>query len=402
MKLKFYLLIPTLIMLTVGHVQAQVTIGSATPPAEFAALQIDGNEQGLRLSRLTTAERNGLNAGSNAAKAKGLVIYNTTTATIEFYDGVNWRSLSKPLEFENGINRNALGNVELGGDLIEATTINQGVNPMNFTTSGGTFSVNTNVFSVNNTNIIANVDNFLVKNSAGTNDVFKITNTAGNNTIDANVSTSGLDVNSGALNIAGTKTTIGGNFVYKDGTQGVGKVLMSDAGGKASWGTLTPSTEYKNFTITMTEGTVTNSGGTTGSVGTSLNTSAFGSITGDVTLTSGKWLVTGMLYTYTREATNSTSVYLIKMRLYDSTNGKSLYTTADLPESKGRIASGPIYSGGAFSAIPMTCFVEVPSGESWNVRVEAMTPRTATYLIRDYGWLNPNRGSEFKAMRVND
>lgn len=382
-------------MLAVGHVRAQVTIGSATPPAEFAALQIDGKEQGLRLSRLTTGERDALNASSNATKAKGLVIYNTDTKTIEFYDGAGWRSLSKPLEFENGINRNASGDVELGGDLTEATTISQGVNPMNFTTSGGTFSVNTNVFSVNNTNVIANVDNFLVKNSTGTSDVFKITNTAGSNTIDANVSTSGLDVNSGALNITGTKTTIGGDFVYKDGTQGVGKVLMSNAGGEASWRKLTPSTEYKNFSISVSEG---DPNGT----GASLNTSTFNAITGNVTLTSGKWLVTGMLYTYTREATNASNVYLIKMRLYDSTNGKSLYTTADLPESKGRIASGPIYTGGAFSAIPMTCFVEVPSGESWNVRIEAMTPRSATYLIRNYSWLNPNRGSEFKAMRVND
>lgn len=381
-------------MLTVGHICAQVTIGSATPPAAFAALQIDGKEQGLRLSRLTTGERDALDAGSNAAKAKGLVVYNTDTKTIEFYDGTGWRSLSKPLEFENGINRNASGNVELGGDLIEGTTISQDVNPMNFTTSGGTFSVNTNVFSVNNTNVIANVDNFLVKNSAGTSDVFKITNTAGSNTIDANVGTSGLDVNNGALNIAGTKTTIGGDFVYRDGTQGVGKVLMSDAAGKASWAALTPSTEYKNFAISVSEGDPNG-------VGTSLNTSTFNAITGSVTLTSGKWLVTGMLYTYTREATNSTSVYLIKMRLYDVTNGKSLYTTADLPESKGRIASGPIYTGGAFSAIPMTCFVEVPAG-GLTVRVDAMTPRSATYLIRNYSWLNPNRGSEFKAMRVND
>lgn len=377
------------------HISAQVTIGSNNPPAGYAALQIDGTKQGLRLSRLTTGERDNLTAsGADLAKAKGLVVYNTTTSTIEFFDGTVWRSLSKPLEFENGINRNASGQVGLGGDLIESTTISQGANLMNFTTGGGTFSVNTNVFSVNNSSVIANVNNLMIKDGTGSNDVFKITKTGTGNTINANVGSSRLDVNSGALNIAGTKTTVGGNFAYKDGTQSAGKVLTSDANGTASWGTISPSTTYKDFTINVTEGSPSGTG-------TDLNTSSFGAITQTLTLEQGKWLITGVLYAYTNRATNASSVYLIKMRLYDTGNATALYTTADLPESKNATGSTNDRNGGSFSAIPITCFVEVLSGTK-TVRIDAVTSRTNTYLIRNYSWLNPGRGSAFKAMRVND
>lgn len=378
-------------MLLFQHTNAQVTIGSNNPPAEFAALQIDGVNQGLRLSRLSTTDRDKLNV-SGVDAARGLVIYNTTNEAIEFYDGSVWRPLAKSLEFENGIHKDVVsGKVLLGGNLTEPTTIIQGTNPMNFTTGTGIFSVNTNVLAINNSTVAADVNNFTVNN--GINDVFKITKTgATTNSIEANVGTAGLDVNSGTLNIAGTKTTVDGTFTYKDGTQGAGKVLMSNANGVASWGTLSPSTTYKTFPISLTEGTQT-------STGTSLSTSSFNAITSTNTLEAGKWIITGMLYTYTNQATNSSSVYLIRMRLYDVTNSKALYVTGDLPESKN---ATPGYTGGSFSAIPMTCFVEVPSGETWTVRIDAYTDRSSTYLIKNYNWLNPGKGSEFKAMRVND
>ena len=47
---------------------AQVTIGSENPPEKYATLQIDGKGKGLRLNRLSTSERNALNAESNADK----------------------------------------------------------------------------------------------------------------------------------------------------------------------------------------------------------------------------------------------------------------------------------------------------------------------------------------------
>ena len=400
MRLKFGLLTLCLIAAATGQITAQVAIGSDKSAEKFAALQIDGVNQGLRLSRLTTAERDNLAVGANV-KAKGLVIYNTTVESIEFYDGTQWRTLADPdFDVLNGIFLAPTGKIELGGDLTETTTIAQGANPMSFTTNGGTFSVNTDVLAVNNSSVAVNASAFTVKNGAS--DAFKITNTGAGNTIAAN---GVLDVNSGALNVTGTTTTVGGTFIYRDGTQGDGKVLTSDAGGIASWQTLTPSTSATNFTLSVAEGTSSSRPANTNYLGTS-----FGAITNAITMGQGKWVVSGMLYTYTyNQNTSGANVPLISMRLFNVTNNAALYVIGNLPELKtaGGTSGTGQWSNGAFSAIPMTCLVEVPVGQTWTVRIDASVSlarsgNNGTYLSRGYGWLNPTFGSSFKATRVNN
>lgn len=400
MRLTFFCLV--IILLSTRNTNAQVTIGSDNAPEEFSALQLDGEKRGLRLSRLTTSDRNALNVAGNSA-AKGLVIYNVDTEKIEFYDGTTWISMGQPHSVSNGLTKNvATGKIELGGDLIEATTIEQEANKMTFTTGTGTLSVNTDVFSATNNTLAANADNFVVND--GTTDVFAISKTATGNTINANIASSSLNVNSGALSVSGSRTTVGESLTYKDtgGTYGVGKVLTSKADGEAYWKTLEPSAIIKDFKISVDQGTAT-ADGSDGTLGTNLSTSA-SPITDVVTLEPGKWIITGMLYTYTRnQATNGTSTNLITMRLFDVTNNKALYFTGELPEAKA--SGGTSYNGGSFSGIPITCYIEVPS--SINVRIDAYTPISNTYLIyctperNGYAWIAPN-GSTFRAIRVND
>jgi hypothetical protein len=66
----------------------QVTIGSNTPPHPSAVLDLQSNQAGFLLPRLTTVERNGI-----ATPSVGLMIYNTTTGCVESYFTTGWKTL---------------------------------------------------------------------------------------------------------------------------------------------------------------------------------------------------------------------------------------------------------------------------------------------------------------------
>jgi hypothetical protein len=64
---------------------SKVSIGTTTPAAS-AKVDIVSTTQGFLPPRMTTAQRDAI-----ASPATGLMIYNTTTAKINFYDGTAWR-----------------------------------------------------------------------------------------------------------------------------------------------------------------------------------------------------------------------------------------------------------------------------------------------------------------------
>lgn len=55
-------------------------------PVSCALLDLSSITKGLVLSRMTTAQRNSI-----VSPVAGLVIYNTTTGTIDYYDGTTWQ-----------------------------------------------------------------------------------------------------------------------------------------------------------------------------------------------------------------------------------------------------------------------------------------------------------------------
>lgn len=78
---------------------AQVVIGSSEEPQKFSILELNGNGQnGLRIPQLTSEERDKLTDSKDFMeeiinKAKGLLIFNTTTHSIQYWNGKLWTEL---------------------------------------------------------------------------------------------------------------------------------------------------------------------------------------------------------------------------------------------------------------------------------------------------------------------
>ena len=99
LKNRLYLLnLLAIVMVFALPVKAQVTIGSQKAPHKFSVLELISNDRGLRLPQLTTEERDNLKLDEltdpdTIQAAKGLVIFNTDTECVEFWNGVGWVSI---------------------------------------------------------------------------------------------------------------------------------------------------------------------------------------------------------------------------------------------------------------------------------------------------------------------
>ncbi|MDL2222935.1 hypothetical protein LJB98_02440 [Bacteroidales bacterium OttesenSCG-928-M11] len=92
------LTILAIVMVWPISMQAQVTIGSLDEPQRFSVLELISNQaQGLRLPQMDTEQRDAM-TGTDEFKAKkttlakGLLIYNTDTECIEYWNGEEWLS----------------------------------------------------------------------------------------------------------------------------------------------------------------------------------------------------------------------------------------------------------------------------------------------------------------------
>jgi len=80
-------------------VNAQVTIGGNHPPSNFSLLDLSETEEGtssraLHLPRLDSDEREALLPSAQTNQlAEGLMIFNTETRCLEFWNGTEWVSL---------------------------------------------------------------------------------------------------------------------------------------------------------------------------------------------------------------------------------------------------------------------------------------------------------------------
>jgi hypothetical protein len=136
-----------MLQIVTNDLNAQITIGAKTAPGESSILQLEKaeSERGFRLPRLTQAQCNTLKTNvTGKTPANGLVIYNTTTNKIQYWDGVSndWIILDyKKLEFvgENGVTAlsSSAGGYQLGGTLKDNTTVTVGANTLNFPTATG-------------------------------------------------------------------------------------------------------------------------------------------------------------------------------------------------------------------------------------------------------------------------
>ena len=108
-------LFPLLILIFITHSSAQnVGINNSAPDAS-AVLDIKSTSKGLLIPRMTTAQRTAI-----ATPAKGLIVFDITTSSFWFHDGMAWEVLSAGsstnywTESSNNIFSNNTGNVGIG------------------------------------------------------------------------------------------------------------------------------------------------------------------------------------------------------------------------------------------------------------------------------------------------
>jgi hypothetical protein len=87
-------------LVTSSNLHAQVTIGDDKTPQPYSVLELVSKYEtspdkygGLRLPQLTTAQREGLTLPPADLLTGGLLIHNTTTKCIEYYNGTTWINL---------------------------------------------------------------------------------------------------------------------------------------------------------------------------------------------------------------------------------------------------------------------------------------------------------------------
>ncbi|RYE21824.1 MAG: T9SS C-terminal target domain-containing protein [Sphingobacteriales bacterium] len=159
MKHIFSLLIFFSFQLFATRLQAQnVGIGT-TSPAPSAKLDINSTSQGLLPPRMTTAQRNAINN-----PAAGLIIFNTTNASLEIFDGVYWTPLVKGT---TGANSAAVRKL-YGGSATDHIYAIQPANDGGFFMGGYSYSSNSGTLA-GITNYSTGSDVWVMKTDAGGN-----------------------------------------------------------------------------------------------------------------------------------------------------------------------------------------------------------------------------------------
>ena len=119
-----------ILLVSAGSIKAQVTIGADIEPEEYAILQLEGTNGGLRLPKLNNTQKATLQTKITGGKVKseGLAIFNKDEDAFEIWNGTKWIKLSESavvtLVAENGITIGSGNRIRLGGSLDATTNIN--------------------------------------------------------------------------------------------------------------------------------------------------------------------------------------------------------------------------------------------------------------------------------------
>jgi Protein of unknown function (DUF1566) len=104
MKINF-LVAFLLLVITKNELQAQVGVG--TVPNATAMLDVNSTTRGFLPPRMTETQRNAI-----TSPAEGLLIYNSTSKKMNYYDGTGWKN------FDGSPTSPAIGDNYLGGTVI--------------------------------------------------------------------------------------------------------------------------------------------------------------------------------------------------------------------------------------------------------------------------------------------
>jgi hypothetical protein len=70
-----------------------LVIGCVSIPRFYSVLELCSSLQGLRLPQVSASARNGLTVGADPAKASGIMLFNSDSNEINFYNGTSWKKL---------------------------------------------------------------------------------------------------------------------------------------------------------------------------------------------------------------------------------------------------------------------------------------------------------------------
>lgn len=227
----------------------QVGINNLTPNVS-SMLDITSTNKGVLIPRMTSFQRLAI-----PTPATGLMVYETTTNQFFYFDGTVWRPMAA-----NNSAWNTLGNsgTSAATNFIGTTDLNDFTIRTNNTEnmrikSTGNVGIGTSVpsakLSVQKSGIDDiltlgdNLNSIMVGTDFDMQGFMRIRTTSGTGlAITNNGDAIGLFVKADATANVGIGTTaptdklhVDGNIRMVDGNQGAGKVMVSDANGKASW-----------------------------------------------------------------------------------------------------------------------------------------------------------------------
>ncbi|WP_029904571.1 hypothetical protein [Prevotella sp. 10(H)] len=289
---KLYNILWIILLFSITPLHGQVTIGSTDKPENFSALQIDGNNGGLRLPRLSETERDNLGVDDTSA---GLLIFNDTSKSIEYWDGVKWSMIGDTIRIYNGIYKdNSDKLVKLGGKLELPTEINLNSNKLELFTGDANshgFSVNDTVYVVNGRVVGSKPDAFNVNRNT-----LKVKENGSSVTV---ANTLKVKVKDDNLRVSNDSVYLHGQLSINTGKANINnKVLISKLTGDAFWGSLKPDIEIGK---TFLKGNIKRAGTGNNTVWVRNNSLGIGSndspkrydpsISDTLTLTPGKWMI---------------------------------------------------------------------------------------------------------------
>lgn len=156
-----YILITLILMLGTSIAMAQITIGADNEPEDFSMLQVESapasNRTGIRMPQLDNIAKAALEAKITVSqaqkdKARGLMIFNSDTNGIEYWNGTKWVVIPNLISTSSLTGANGIGvsgttvSLSTNGVLTQSSTqIDLKDNKLSFpATGGGRFMVQAN------------------------------------------------------------------------------------------------------------------------------------------------------------------------------------------------------------------------------------------------------------------
>jgi hypothetical protein len=125
----------------------QVGIGTSAPDAS-AVLEVQSTQKGLLIPRMSSTDRDAI-----ASPATGLLIFNSSTGTFQFYTGTGWSSIG----LTSVSNADVAANAAIAFSKLDISPSDiQGLGAYSDYTAGSGLNLNNSEFSIANTVVTSN------------------------------------------------------------------------------------------------------------------------------------------------------------------------------------------------------------------------------------------------------